>query len=44
MATETGDQFDEEGHRQTSAPPAKLDMDADRSGDHPHGANGHLTA
>ena len=34
MATETGDKFDEEGHRQTSEPPAKLDIDAVHSGDH----------
>src|SRR6478672_9779963 len=34
MATETGDQFDEEVHRQTSEPPAKLDIDAVHSGDH----------
>jgi hypothetical protein len=34
MATETGDKFDEEGHRQTSEPPAKLDVAAVHSGDH----------
>ena len=34
MATETGDQFDEEGHRQTSEPPTKLYIDAVHSGDH----------
>ena len=34
MTTETGDQFDEEVHRQTIEPRAKLDIDAVDSGDH----------